>query len=248
MKRIFTYIGSRRGEESNSKKIVDLLMKNISQYLDEEIESDIYYPADININNCLGCCACFTTGKCALDSKDNFNVIKDKMLNADFLIMASPVYAHGVSGDMKTFIDRISYWFHLFRLSGKKSAVISVSSTNGNDYVSSYLKKVMELAGTEVVQSLAVTVDGPKMLESDDFIGITLPFTAKKIAESLKTGAFKPSREQEKFFASMKEIYANMPVEAKEKSTEYKYWKESGMLNSQSLEHYVKAYVSLEQK
>ncbi len=239
MKKVFAFVGSRRGQSSNSKTVLELLIDNISNNINEKVFYDIYYADNIKMLNCLGCCNCFEKGECVLDKKDKFNIIKEKMISSDFIIFVSPVYAHNVNGDMKVFIDRISSWFHLFRLAGKKSAVISVSSTNGNDFVNSYLKKILELAGTEVVSTVSVTIDGPCMLEDEEFLKESLPFIGKKIANAIIDTSFQTSREQEKFFLSMREMYKSIKEEYRNKSYEYKYWNTTGMLESESLKNFV---------
>lgn len=60
--------------------------------------------ADKNIRYCLGCGACAKTGKCV--QTDDMAGILDKMLAADVLVFATPVYFYSMSGQMKTLIDR----------------------------------------------------------------------------------------------------------------------------------------------
>ena len=56
------------------------------------------------INFCKGCFACQKLGKCII--KDDANEIVEKMLNADVICWATPVYYYSISGQMKTLIDR----------------------------------------------------------------------------------------------------------------------------------------------
>ncbi len=56
------------------------------------------------INFCKGCFACQKLGKCII--KDDASEIVEKMLNADVICWATPVYYYSVSGQMKTLIDR----------------------------------------------------------------------------------------------------------------------------------------------
>ena len=56
------------------------------------------------INFCRGCFACQKLGKCII--KDDANLIVEKMLNADVICWATPVYYYSISGQMKTLIDR----------------------------------------------------------------------------------------------------------------------------------------------
>lgn len=59
---------------------------------------------DKNINFCRGCGVCNTTHKCI--QKDDMAEILDKMVSADVIVMATPVYFYTMNGQMKTLIDR----------------------------------------------------------------------------------------------------------------------------------------------
>lgn len=59
---------------------------------------------DKKINYCRGCGVCNTTHKCI--QKDDMAEILDKMVNADVIVMATPVYFYTMNGQMKTLIDR----------------------------------------------------------------------------------------------------------------------------------------------
>ena len=57
------------------------------------------------INYCTGCGNCFNEKKgCA--QKDDMAEILDKMIAADVIVMATPVYFYAMCGQMKTLIDR----------------------------------------------------------------------------------------------------------------------------------------------
>lgn len=59
---------------------------------------------DRNIGYCLGCGVCNRTNQCV--QKDDMKEILDKMVEADVIVMATPVYFYAMDGQMKTFIDR----------------------------------------------------------------------------------------------------------------------------------------------
>lgn len=60
--------------------------------------------ASKNIGYCRGCGVCNSTHKCV--QKDDMAEILDKMVNADVIVLATPVYFYTMDGQMKTFIDR----------------------------------------------------------------------------------------------------------------------------------------------
>lgn len=59
---------------------------------------------DKTIGFCKGCLACQKTGNCAI--RDDAGEIVEKMLHADVLVFATPVYYYEMSGQMKTLLDR----------------------------------------------------------------------------------------------------------------------------------------------
>jgi multimeric flavodoxin WrbA len=63
------------------------------------------YVADQEINYCTGCGACFEkTGNCV--QQDDMADVLAKMIHADVIVMATPVYFYRMNGQMKTLIDR----------------------------------------------------------------------------------------------------------------------------------------------
>ena len=64
---------------------------------------------DKTIAFCKGCLACQQTGHCVI--KDDANAITDKMLEADVVAWATPIYYYEMSGQMKTMIDRANSLF-----------------------------------------------------------------------------------------------------------------------------------------
>jgi len=60
---------------------------------------------DKNIAYCSGCGTCVSGGNgCSQD--DDMKEVLDKMVRADVLVMATPVYFYTMNGQMKTVIDR----------------------------------------------------------------------------------------------------------------------------------------------
>lgn len=59
---------------------------------------------DKKISFCTGCAACYESGICVI--KDDMKDILQKMVDADVIVMATPVYFYTLCGQMKTLIDR----------------------------------------------------------------------------------------------------------------------------------------------
>jgi multimeric flavodoxin WrbA len=70
---------------------------------------------EINYSPCQGCNACHKTGECIV--KDDAPGVYDKILAADVVAVASPIYSMGITAQLKGFIDRAQYlWARKFIL------------------------------------------------------------------------------------------------------------------------------------
>lgn len=59
-----------------------------------------------NINGCLACEYCHTKEKGTCIQKDDMQEIYDLLNQAEMLVIASPIYYHGITGQLKYVIDR----------------------------------------------------------------------------------------------------------------------------------------------
>ncbi len=63
------------------------------------------FVAGKNIGYCSACYACKNTGVCI--KKDDMKDVLDKMLEADVIVLSSPVYFYSISAQLKAVIDRV---------------------------------------------------------------------------------------------------------------------------------------------
>ena len=102
MKKVLVIAGSPR-KNGNS----DLLAQQFAKGAEEADNNvEIVYLRDLKINYCQGCLICLEKGECF--QQDDANALLPKMMAADVICFASPVYYYSVSGQMKTFIDRMN--------------------------------------------------------------------------------------------------------------------------------------------
>ena len=70
---------------------------------------------DLTFSSCRGCNACHKTGECIV--KDDIIPLLDKVLAADCVALASPIYSMGITAELKGLIDRAQYlWARKFIL------------------------------------------------------------------------------------------------------------------------------------
>ena len=99
-KKVLILSGSFR-KHGNSDLLCDQFMQG-AQEAGHEVEK--IFVNDKQINFCRGCGVCNTTHKCV--QKDDMAEVLDKMVKADVIVMATPVYFYTMNGQMKTLIDR----------------------------------------------------------------------------------------------------------------------------------------------
>lgn len=108
MKKILVFSSSPR-KEGNSDTLCDQFIKGAT---DAGHEAEKIFLWDKDINYCKGCGQCFIEkGSCS--QKDDMDEIAQKILAADVLVFASPIYFYTISAKLKTMIDRCCAYFPL---------------------------------------------------------------------------------------------------------------------------------------
>lgn len=93
---------------SNSDMLADQFMEGAIQ-AGHEVEKISLIGKDIQF--CRGCLACQKLGKCVI--KDDVDDIMQKVLYADVIAWATPIYYFEMSGQMKVLIDRMNAMYAL---------------------------------------------------------------------------------------------------------------------------------------
>ncbi|SFU96370.1 flavodoxin family protein [Butyrivibrio sp. INlla21] len=237
MKKIFVLIGSRQKKGNTAgfaKRITDRLDK-------EKFEVEYAFPQDFNIAPCMGCSQCFVRTNCV--NRDDLNLLHEKILESDLFIIASPVYMHYFTADLKLIIDKSSWWAHTFRLQGKPVVILSTCGTNGFDTVTKPLGEIMSYMGGNVIASANAAMI-PDQLDNEEW----MEKVSGEIAGRINKYAYIPHESNkyiERTFPYMK-ASVQLQKEHKENSNldiefgEYNYWRDTGMLNYDSFEDYLK--------
>ena len=83
----------------------DLLCNEFMRGAAEAGQVEKIFLKDKHINYCTGCSVCSMYGK-PCPQKDDAAEVVEKMIVADVIVMATPVYFYTMSAQMKTLIDR----------------------------------------------------------------------------------------------------------------------------------------------
>ncbi len=81
--------------------------------------------AHANIHPCTGCVRCGYEGPCV--QKDDMDEIRQKILSADMLVFATPLYYYGMSAQLKTLIDRFCAFNASLTRKHMRSALIAAA-------------------------------------------------------------------------------------------------------------------------
>ncbi len=104
--KVVAFNGSARKDGNTA-----LLIRRVLQVLEEKgFKTELIQLAGEPIRGCNACRACFTTKnrRCVIED-DKVNEYIQKMLEADGIILGSPVYFSMMTPEMKALIDRTGY-------------------------------------------------------------------------------------------------------------------------------------------
>ena len=85
--------------------------------------------SDYNIKPCISCRNCIETGECMI--KDDMEKIFPLLINADAIVIVSPVYFNNVTAQLKAFMDRT--WCMRGKLRDKVGGAIVVGRRYGHE-------------------------------------------------------------------------------------------------------------------
>ena len=95
--------------------------------------------AEKNIGYCKGCYACTKLGKCFQD--DDANELVEKMLSADVIVLATPVYFYSMDAQLKALIDRsVSRWNDFGRFKGTEFWLVVTAADTSHEMMSATLE------------------------------------------------------------------------------------------------------------
>jgi multimeric flavodoxin WrbA len=89
---------------------------------------------DLEISPCLECLDCETTGECVI--KDGMEEIYRRLLEADRIVIASPIFFYGLPAQLKALIDRgQALWYRKReeRETAKKGFALLLGATRGKN-------------------------------------------------------------------------------------------------------------------
>ena len=130
----------------------------------------VFDAANEETHPCRGCDKCGMDGPCVF--KDAIETkLMPKMLEADMLVLTTPLYYYGMSAQLKTVVDR--FYSRTGKLTGKKSMLIA-TAYNSADWTfealaAHYNTLVRYMNWTDAGQVLGVGCGSRSLVESSEF-------------------------------------------------------------------------------
>ena len=124
-------------------EIADTLAQN-------DVESEIPYLGTKPVAGCIACGKCFQTGRCVFD--DKVNEVLEKLDEYDGIVVGSPVYYAGPTGQLCAFLDRLFFCSER-RMAGKLGAVVVSCRRGGASAAFDRLNKYFTICNMTVVGS-----------------------------------------------------------------------------------------------
>jgi multimeric flavodoxin WrbA len=148
VKKVVAFVGSAR--KRHTYHAVEQFLSNLQSLGD--VECELVALSEYQIGICRGCMQCLNRGEEFCPLKDARDVLIEKMLSADGVVFASPVYSFQVSALTKIFLDRLGFVFHRPRFFGKAFTSIAVQGIYGGAKVVKYLDLIGKASGFTTVK------------------------------------------------------------------------------------------------
>ncbi len=106
MSKTVLVISTSPRKNGNSDALADAFIRGAQQAGNQVEKINLY---DKTIGFCKGCLTCQSTQRCIIN--DDASAIAQRMLTADVIVFATPIYYYGMCGQMKTLLDRANPLF-----------------------------------------------------------------------------------------------------------------------------------------
>ena len=189
---ILAICGSPRGARSQTRAMTEALL---SEAKAKGATIGLVDLGRARIGFCQACEVCHQGPDCVLN--DDARGILQRMLEADGIVLASPVYLDHVTAQMKALLDRSSHFIHCLRLTGKYLAAVTTSGGGSGEATGAFLRRYAVTVGAQFAGAVHAALplrepdlDAARKLGASLFDAITgkktWPEQAKAIEEQRK--------------------------------------------------------------
>lgn len=196
-------------------------------------EIDEYFMPNDTPNYCIGCYKCFNESEYSCPHNEKVQRIVSSMKESDIIIMNSPTYCLGMTGQLGTFLNHLGYMWLSHRPSkamfNKVGIVVSSTAGAGAEKITKALKEQMFWIGIPKVIKCNKRVNADSWETVPEKIKASIDKDTSKIATKAETkvGNTKPSFRL-KFMFNIMRMMQKANTWSK---VDRDYWKENGWLD-----------------
>ena len=226
MKKVTAFVGSAR--KGHTYEAAEQFLGNLQALGD--IEHEIVRLSSYRLGTCRGCRLCFARGEEHCPHKDDRDVLIEKIMASDGIVLASPNYSFQVSGLMKVFLDRLGFVFHRPRFFGKTFTSIVTEGIYGGNKIVDYLDFVGNALGFNTVKGSCLMTIDPITEKQQKTIDSTLEAHARRYYARLAQPAYPVPGFMHLYFFRMGRT--KIRLELDDSDIDYRYYADRGWFES----------------
>ena len=150
--KILVLTGSPR-KNGNSNTLADYFIKGAEEAGHQVVRFDAAFK---NVHPCIGCNSCGMDGSCIFN--DDFEFVRQNIVDADMVVFASPMYYFGLSAQLKAVIDRfyaINGKIHVSKKAALLMTYANTATSQAEPIKSHYLTLIDYLGWSDAGQVIA---------------------------------------------------------------------------------------------
>jgi multimeric flavodoxin WrbA len=179
--KILAIIGSPRGMQGNTGRLLEEVLTGVEA---AGGEFEILSLKTLTVQPCVACDICHRTGVCNI--KDDYEIIKDKLLACDGFILASPNYIFSVTAQMKALFDRCNGLIHCMALEGKYAAMVETSGGGEDEEVLAYMSRFVNTLGANSVGGIGSPIAGVRTFPNEENLFANARSLGHDLCQSIK--------------------------------------------------------------
>ena len=190
---------------------------------------EFFLPKDFD-RPCLGCFTCFKTDLSHCPHYKELEPLITAILEAELLILESPVYVYHATGQMMSFLDHFGTWWMVHRpipeMSRKQAVAIATAAGGGMKSTVKDMADSLEMWGIRKVYRFGVGVQATKPDEIPDRIWKKIHKKTDQMADKIQKNAGKIgcNARAKKWFCLMRFAHKHFPPS----EPDYGYWEKRG--------------------
>ncbi len=215
--------GSPHAGIGNTAMMLEMLRHPLAE---EGLALEVIHLGEHAVDYCVGCGVCMEKGRCWI--QDDHAGIVERLLAADGVILASPVYFLQVTAQMKTFLDRSLAFGHKPQPRWKPGLAVSVSAGYGETQTAEYLGNLLRVFGAFSVGRLTALAAGPGEFLGRPAVEARARNLARDLAQAVKEKRRYPATDSDLVFYRFMGALVREHRDSVMKN-DFEHWEEHGL-------------------